>query len=405
MAHRSALSPDGKWVLLAEMDNSGWLPCRLAPFDASSSGRRVGPQPGACTDVAWSPDGKWMYLGSDSGGDFHIWRQRLDGGAAERITAGANEEVGIAVAADGRSLITSVGQMQSEIWLHDAAGELQVTSQGFAIAPLFSADGNRVYYLLYSSGAASERADESEGGELWMWERESNHSQRLLPGIVMSSYDVSADTKRLVYTVRKPGRNAEIWLAALDGRFPPRRLSSGDDRRPWFGPDSDIVFMSSEGKTNYLYRMHGDGTGRQRISESPILGVERISPDGKWALVWAPAPAEETAGADWLFPTDGGAPLRLCDRCTMEWAPDGKYFYIHLGDMAEGLARTYAIPLRRGSMIPPLPAAGVKSADDLKNLPGVQVIDETVASPGTSPSTYVFTKSSAHRNLYRVPLP
>jgi hypothetical protein len=51
-------------------------------------------------------------------------------------------------------------------------------------------------------------------------------------------------------------------------------------------------------------------------------------------------------------------------------------------------------------MVPALPPAGVKSPDDLKNLPGVQIV-----APGTSPSTYAFTKTSAHRNLYRVPLP
>jgi hypothetical protein len=88
------------------------------------------------------------------------------------------------------------------------------------------------------------------------------------------------------------------------------------------------------------------------------------------------------------------------------WAPDGKYIYIHLGDMlSTAIAGTYAIPLRRGSMIPPLPPAGVKSADDLANLPGVQLIDAAVAAPGLSPSTYVYTKTSVHRNLYRVPLP
>src|SRR5262249_28873112 len=38
MAHRSSLSPDGKSVLIVEMDLGGWLPCRLVPFDASSLG-------------------------------------------------------------------------------------------------------------------------------------------------------------------------------------------------------------------------------------------------------------------------------------------------------------------------------------------------------------------------------
>jgi len=43
MAHRSYVSPDGKWVLVAEMDVSAWLPCRVVPFDGSSLGTVVGP--------------------------------------------------------------------------------------------------------------------------------------------------------------------------------------------------------------------------------------------------------------------------------------------------------------------------------------------------------------------------
>ena len=44
MAHRSYLSPDGKWVLLVEMDQDHlWLPCRVVPMD----GRLDGPPGGA----------------------------------------------------------------------------------------------------------------------------------------------------------------------------------------------------------------------------------------------------------------------------------------------------------------------------------------------------------------------
>ncbi len=39
MAHRSFLSPDRKSVLIVEMDLSGWLPCRIVPFDGSTSGQ------------------------------------------------------------------------------------------------------------------------------------------------------------------------------------------------------------------------------------------------------------------------------------------------------------------------------------------------------------------------------
>jgi hypothetical protein len=63
MAHRSFLSPDGKSIILVEMDRDHvWVPCRLVPMDGTSSGRVVGPAAAACTFAAWSVDGKWIYI-------------------------------------------------------------------------------------------------------------------------------------------------------------------------------------------------------------------------------------------------------------------------------------------------------------------------------------------------------
>ncbi len=85
MAHFSYRSPDSQWVLIAEMDVQGWLPCRVVPFDASSRGKPVGPNPARCIDAAWSPDGQWMYFSADSGSGFHLWRQRFPDGVPEQI--------------------------------------------------------------------------------------------------------------------------------------------------------------------------------------------------------------------------------------------------------------------------------------------------------------------------------
>jgi serine/threonine protein kinase len=42
MVHRSYLSPDGRWVLLVEMDNGEWLPCRVIPSGGGSAASRWG---------------------------------------------------------------------------------------------------------------------------------------------------------------------------------------------------------------------------------------------------------------------------------------------------------------------------------------------------------------------------
>jgi eukaryotic-like serine/threonine-protein kinase len=57
MAHLSALSPDRKWVLVVEMDGTGWLPCRVVPFDGSGAVRVVGRLQTAATRPVWGREG------------------------------------------------------------------------------------------------------------------------------------------------------------------------------------------------------------------------------------------------------------------------------------------------------------------------------------------------------------
>ena len=103
MVHHSYLSPDGRWVLLVAMDNRGELmPCQVVPFDGSGGARVVGPPQATCTSGAWSPDGKWVYVSSNEGGRFHIWRQRFPDGPPQQVTSGTTEEEGIAMSSDGQ---------------------------------------------------------------------------------------------------------------------------------------------------------------------------------------------------------------------------------------------------------------------------------------------------------------
>lgn len=149
MAHRSYLSPDGKWVLLVEMDGDHlWESCCLVPADGSAPGREVGPAGGGCTSGAWSPDGKWMYLTSNAVGTNHIWRQRFPDGQPEQITSGPTEEEGIAMAEDGHSLVTSVSLQNTSLWLHDAAGEREISLEGNAAEPKFTPDGGKLLYRI-----------------------------------------------------------------------------------------------------------------------------------------------------------------------------------------------------------------------------------------------------------------
>jgi hypothetical protein len=157
MVHRSALSPDRNWVLAAEMENQLWLPCRLLPFDGHDQGKTIGPVGAPCIASAWSPDSAWMYVNASTGGSFHIWRQRFPDSVPTQLTAGPTEETGLALAPDGRSLVTSVGITASSVWVHTPHGDRQISSEGSADLPGSAPSAGRQQTLLPDS--AERRPD------------------------------------------------------------------------------------------------------------------------------------------------------------------------------------------------------------------------------------------------------
>ena len=80
MAHRSYVSPDGEWVLVAEMDVSAWLPSRRRSLlmAAAHWGLWLVREAAAVSQsAAWSPDGKSMLTDTPFFGALHIWRRRF----------------------------------------------------------------------------------------------------------------------------------------------------------------------------------------------------------------------------------------------------------------------------------------------------------------------------------------
>jgi Tol biopolymer transport system component len=389
MAHYSYLSPDHKWLLIVEMDGAGvFQPCRLIPFDGSSAGRQVGPR-GTCTSAGWSPDGRWMYFSAYVGASSHLWRQRFPDGTPEQITFGTTDEDGITVAPDGRSLVTSIGTNQSSVWIHEPSGDRSISSEGFAYDPRFSPDGKRVYYLLQGRSASSSN-------ELYSMDLASGTTDRLLPGVSLQSYEISHDGKEVVFTKRQGGANSEIWLASLDRQSPPRKITRAGDA-PFFGPDGELIFRDLGKTVNFLFRIKKDGSGRQRVFNTPIIDLHAVSPDGTWVVASLPHGAQDRTPNIFVLPVDGGAPRKICTAlCQIHWSPDGRFFYVGIGV----LGRTFAIPIPPGQQLPELPSTGIDTA----KLPGVQEIARANVFPGPDPSIYVFTETHLQRNLFRIPL-
>ena len=169
------------------------------------------------------------------------------------------------MAADGRSLITSVGQQKRGVWIHDASGERQVSLEGYAFWPLFSANGRTLCFRVTRSSATGHSPS-----ELWMTDLDSGRVERLFPGQMITQYDLSPDD-RLVASVREADGKARLWLASLDGREPPRRLGNLEGITPRFGAAGEIYFLATDGGSTALFRTDDTGTTRERIG-SQVMG-------------------------------------------------------------------------------------------------------------------------------------
>jgi hypothetical protein len=408
MAHVSFPSPDRKHLLGAEMED-GWRPCRLVPLERgrqsgppAEAGALIGPPHGQCSGAAWSTDGQWMYLSVDTGDGYHIWRQRFPDGTPVQITQGATEEEGLAIAPDGQSFFTSIGIRQSTLWIHDARGERQITSEGYASLPRFSPDGRKIYFLMRSR--ASRRY---VSGELWSVNIETGQREHLLPEFLLEDYSLASDGNQIVFVAIADNGTASVWMTRLDGREAPRRLSTLDAHRVFFGRDGEPLFSAAEDSKRFVYRIDENGSGLHKVIPDPITYVYDVSPAGTALAAWRGAAVQ-------LFATDGGDPLDVSTLCAgaggrdrgttppcVYWSQTGRFLYMY--DRTAGL--TYALPIRSGERTPRLPPGGIASARQATAVPGTRIIRERYAFLGPDPSTYAFIRLTEQHNIYRIRVP
>ena len=404
MAHYSFASPNRQTALVVEMNDQGeWSQCRLISLVGASPPRLVGPQ-GECTAGGWSPDGSSMYFVATVEGQSHIWRQRFPDGNPEQITLGPSEEDGLAVEQSGRSLIASIGTHASAIWIHDAAGERSLSSEGEIVSypspPSFGADDKTLYYLLRHRAGASP--------ELWRLTLDTGKAEAVFPGTTMNAYDVSPDGKQVVYTSIGPDGKSGLWIVPIDGSSAARQIGHSGETTPHFGPRGQILFRIAEGNFNYLEQVGQDGSGRTKVLPYPIIEVQGISPGRNWLMAVAPYPqSSHMIPMIVAIPLKGGPTIRICASfCLPVWSSSGRFLVVPVeASSAITPGRSLAIPVGPGESLPELPQEGIQPMADPSVVVGARSLGRAELFPGRDISRYVYVKTTAHRNLYRISLP
>jgi hypothetical protein len=294
-----------------------------------------------------------------------------------------------------------VGQSQSTLWIHDGKGERQITFEGYAYLPSFSADAKRLYYLLRST--ANRRF---VSGELWTMDLESGKKQRLLPDLMMENYDVSPDGK--VVFINAAGTGRPLWIGTTDGSSPARLLANQDCNRALFAPNGEIYFVGASSAGMRLQKIKADGTGLATVSPEKALFLYDISPDGQWVVAWFGHDIK-------VYPVSGGgAATLLCANCAgagaeergvtppiVSWSHDGRELYLY----SERTHQTFGVPLKSGQVAPAIPASGISWSNAPPAIAGTRVIPQQRVFMSGNPAVYAYPQVAAHRNIYRILVP
>jgi hypothetical protein len=251
-----------------------------------------------------------------------------------------------------------------------------------------------VYYLIRQNV-------DSSALELRSVDQRSGKTDVLLQDLPVVDYDISHDERNVVFTTQPSARERQIWLSPLDHSSPPRMIVQGGDSA-FFGAEGEIIFRQLGEKSNSLSRMKLDGTQRELATQTPIIGLNNVSPEGGWAVVGFSGEDARNPIGIVAVPIRGGPPRKICTYCLPMWSPNGKFFYVRFASIRTSPERTIAFPLQTPNSLPDLPAEGISS--DWKPPAGVKIVERAVMYPGPDPSTYVFTKTDLQRNLFRIPL-
>ena len=287
---------------------------------------------------------------------------------------------------------------QSSIWLHDGAGDRQISLEGFAFTPRFTPDGKRLLYQV-RKGAATE---------LWVAELDSGRSEPLLPGFAVGlagygaerSYDISADGAQVVVVSPDGGGKSHLWLAPIDRHSAPRQIPNIEGEQPVFGATGEVFFRRIEGTSAFLYRVQQNGDGLRKAIDLPVVGIQGESLDRNLIELGSHASSGLV-----FFRVDGGAPIQtqVAPGTEIGWSGDMKNLFVH--PKAVNSTKTYLLPASPGHLLPESIIHGIPSEEEILKLTGARVIPSSDVAPGPTADIYAFTRVSVQRNLYQIPVP
>jgi Tol biopolymer transport system component len=95
----------------------------------------------------------------------------------------------------------------------------------------------------------------------------------------MQHYSISVDGQRVVFVGADDAGRSPVWLAALNGRSAPRRVTPRDASRAFFGAGNNVVFVGDDNDgVTFIYRVNEDGSEAEKIVRTSNSNTVNICP-------------------------------------------------------------------------------------------------------------------------------
>jgi Tol biopolymer transport system component len=399
----ATFSPDGKRLaFLRNIPGEKEMALMVANADGTNAQRLAGlKQPNSFMEAEWSPDGKVIAC------------------SVRSLTGGFHMELTAVQVADGA--ITQVGSQRWGIiaglsWLSDSnslvisAQEQRVGSNQIQLWQIFypSGETRRITNDLNNYAGVSLTADSDQlvtaqaDAILNVWAvppGDSARARQITSGSSKNAFISTTPDGRIVY-VTDAGGNLDIWIMDGDGKNQ-RQLTNDDviDLWPSTSPDGRyIVFASNRASkaTAYnIWRMDIDGSNARQLTSGQGEYWPIVSGDGKW-VIYTPI-GEQEKFTLWKVPIDGGEPVRITEKASLQAAPspDGKLLAAwQFNESQSTLPKLAVIQIEGGQVIKQLDVTPPISIGEFKSFQW---------SPDGKSITYVDSRGGA-ANLWTRPL-
>jgi Tol biopolymer transport system component len=341
------LSPDGKWIaFLGYSKTAKTYPLTVIPVTGGAGREVCSFPPTGPRGVAWTPDGRQLIVGIQSGRKTELWRVPAAGGTPEKIDINVDGMWQFRLHPDGRRIAFETWENNEEVWaIENLLPRPEPKPTGMAVRRVLTADSAAEGAI--DAGATIISFTDWVTGDLAVRELPSGNKRRLTnKGSFAQSREYaefsvpSRDGQQVLYSWMRADGIYELRIMGIDGSGP-RTIYEGTG----LGEVPEPFDWSPDGRHVLAALNPQDRPGTQ-LAVLPVAGGStravvtvpagfwpfqraRFSPDGRFIAFDQQARGGAVRADIFVVASDGSRRWPLVQHAAsdllIDWSPDGRY--------------------------------------------------------------------------------